>query len=1046
MNKLIGILEKNKYLILLAVVEFLLFYTNNAPHTFLVGWDNVMPELNFSANLERSIYAVWQEYRGLGVIDGMAHASLLPHTLIAWIFQKIMPLNLIRYVITFLLHYLGGVGAFLLIKRMVFRGKADGDESAGFLSFLGAIFYLFNLITIQMFYTPLEVFSYHFAFLPLLLFAADLFLDKGSRRSFLVFIILSIFSLPQAHVPSIFLVYLGSLMTLLSFKVINSTDRLNTLKKSLLITVTIFLINAYWVLPYAYMTKNNAANIINSKINQMSTDSVVLRNKAFGDFVSVSLMRGFTLDYVDYQEDGNNDYMMKTWRDYHKKFPIISISAAFYLIMLTGAYSAISEKKKSLYPYLFLTLGSFIMLGNNIPILSLIPALIQKYIPLFYNVFRFTFTKFSIIYVLGYSIFLINGIRFLLRLIRDNPLSMLLPYIMTSFLIIYSAPVFAGNFFYKNIRVDIPESYFELTEFFKTQPKATRIATLPQPSFWGWVYYQWGVRGSGFVWYGLPQASLEGAFYPWSRQNENYFWEISEAVYNNDIGALNSVFDKYAVNFLIVDESLISPFSPKALQTNNLLKMIDLSRRLKLVALYGDIRVYRFLNSNRIDNFIAINQNLPNIGPVYNWNDADQAYSDLGTYYSGNETLDSYYPFRSLFSGRSQIELEFKIEETENSISFISDLPQNNKEGTLYIPPITREEILEIDPQDLGKTLEKYPAIYLDNLKISPETTLSGRLIPLKINQGKLVVEVPKIQGLYSLDSEKEQSLNDVRPRNCELLSRGVYLHQHLEDEGRYLRLTSINSNNCLDIRFSKAFQRLGYLITVENRHIQGLGLAFSVHNIPSQRADLETYFPAINQGKKEKFIKSNIILAPGRDFSFGYNFHFDNISIGDERTVNDLKRITANPIPYRFLKSIKINYSDMTGNVTSKYNERLKIEHNNPSSYLITDFQIDGSQSQTLQLTQSFDKGWQLYLSRCRNHSLICKTKNFLPFIFLKPLNNHVMVNNWANGWELDDISAEECLNKNCSFVIIYKPQYLEYVGFFLLLFMPLTLLYKPR
>src|SRR3989338_2820287 len=127
MNKLIGILEKNKYLILLAVVEFLLFYTNNAPHTFLVGWDNVMPELNFSANLERSIYAVWQEYRGLGVIDGMAHASLLPHTLIAWIFQKIMPLNLIRYVITFLLHYLGGVGAFLLIKRMVFRGKADGD-------------------------------------------------------------------------------------------------------------------------------------------------------------------------------------------------------------------------------------------------------------------------------------------------------------------------------------------------------------------------------------------------------------------------------------------------------------------------------------------------------------------------------------------------------------------------------------------------------------------------------------------------------------------------------------------------------------------------------------------------------------------------------------------------------------------------------------------------------------------------------------------------------------------------------------------------------
>ena len=73
------------YLLLVSVFAVVLI-TNFSADTYLYGWDNLLPELNFSLNIKRSIFAVWQEYQGLGLLGGNGHAAELPRQLILYFF------------------------------------------------------------------------------------------------------------------------------------------------------------------------------------------------------------------------------------------------------------------------------------------------------------------------------------------------------------------------------------------------------------------------------------------------------------------------------------------------------------------------------------------------------------------------------------------------------------------------------------------------------------------------------------------------------------------------------------------------------------------------------------------------------------------------------------------------------------------------------------------------------------------------------------------------------------------------------------------------
>ena len=76
----------------------------------------------------------------------------------------------------------------------------------------------------------------------------------------------------------------------------------------------------------------------------------------------------------------------------------------------------------------------------------------------------------------------------------------------------------------------------------------------------------------------------------------------------------------------------------------------------------------------------------------------------------------------------------------------------------------------------------------------------------------------------------------------------------------------------------------------------------------------------------------------------------------------------------------------------------------------------------------QAFDKGWKAYKLEDDKISIINGLEEFFPFIFGKEIKDHVLINNWANGWILNNKRVEQSDNR---IVIVYLPQYLEYLGF---------------
>src|SRR3989338_8217220 len=192
--------------ILLAVLAISL--TNYRPGTILSGWDNLHPEFGFDFNIKRSVYAVWQEYQGLGLLGGMGHAADLPRQLLLWLTSAVIPRNLIRYFFHFSMLFIGPLGVYTLMHNLILK---NSEPSRKIISFSSGIFYLFNLATVQMFNVPFEPYSVHYALLPWLFYAALNFYFIPRKKNLLLLILINILAVPQGYIGTFFLVYVLAL-------------------------------------------------------------------------------------------------------------------------------------------------------------------------------------------------------------------------------------------------------------------------------------------------------------------------------------------------------------------------------------------------------------------------------------------------------------------------------------------------------------------------------------------------------------------------------------------------------------------------------------------------------------------------------------------------------------------------------------------------------------------------------------------------------------------------------------------------------------------
>lgn len=974
-------------ILILTVLVLSICISNFTPDTYLTGWDNLHPEFNFALNLKRSIFSVWQEYQGLGLLAGMGHAADLPRQIILAVSSIIIPQNLLRYLYHFSMLLAGVLGIYALSKEFILKNSNGLIKEIG--SLFSAIFYILNLGTIQYFFVPFEPYSTFWGMFPWEIYSLLKYLKSPTNKNLLFLSIINLIAVPQGYVQTIFLVYITILFIFLIAHLLKEKNK-TALKTSVKVAIVVLVINAFWLLPSLYFIKTSFSVNRNAVQNIMATEKFFLMNKKRGNIKDFIQLKEFYYDYMSFNFDKqNNGLMMAPWINQFSKKSVDILTAGLFLIILLGLF-----KKNKYSPELLAIFAiSGLLFLSNTPFVSQINDFLRQN-PLFEQLFRNPFTKFIVPTIFVFSLFFgIGTVRILSFVKKDFLIGAGTTTLLLIFIYIF-APVWTGNLIYKFERINIPKGYFEVFEYFKNDPDKGRIANFPQSNIWGWTYYHWGFVGSGFIWYGIEQPILDQAFSVWSAQNENSYWELSYAVYSDNQNQFENVLEKYQVKYVLIDKNIFSYTPYKALNYESIEKLLDKSKKAVEKKEFGKIIIYKIKLDTNEKGFLFAASGLTSVGPKYNWGNFDQVYSKNSNYitYESNDENKYYYPFRSIFTGK-EYEKSFEIIDYGDSFSISTKIPEELLSRKLVVPEINKEDITEYNSYDLSKTETKYPIVKLDK-------------------DGKLEVNVPKIKGYNSYDSKTAGDFQNIKPTNCDQFNNGPMKTDVLSNE--LIELTSKDSDNCVYFDLKYLPHKYGYLISIDSKNISGKSLQLLTINQNSKKFDLE-----INLPKNKTQSTNYFILPPMEQDGLGYTLHFDNISYGDVISRNQLGQITVNQIPYNFLTNIKLVKDE--GEIQPE-TYAINSTHPNPSLYEININELKVGES-TIVLSQSFNNGWKAYKVN-KNISSI-----FAP-LFGEKIKDHVLINNWENGWKVE----KGLLEKDQKIVITFLPQYLQYLGFALL------------
>ncbi len=586
---------------------------------------------------------------------------------------------------------------------------------------------------------------------------------------------------------------------------------------------------------------------------------------------------------------------------------------------------------------------------------------------------------------------------------------------------------------------------------------------LPINDMFGWVYYKWGndakpqiYQGAGFTWFGLKQPTLNREFDRWYPYNEQNYREISYAVYSKNASLFKSLLDKYNIKYVLLDENVFIPndeMGNKKLFYSQLKDIIAQNPFLQLAARFGGkITVYSYVSQNE-----QILTNLPSVGPPYQANYVDQAYLDKGNYITKPDGNNQFtYPGRNILTDKERVNQSL-LTITNDSYSVTLQKP-NREAGQINLPDIADYEKeysvdvyasryegkLKLRIQYIIPSINNYnysqQVVYLPYKNIS-YLSLDDYylLLPDNLSEreeiyiGEYVLEYGKRNAIYySYNNELEHiylelpkntfNLNESSqtiqikgdfPKtkiNSNISSITGELHDCSYEKSEYINKEQIpvpggdeyaieyitkNGSICDSLMFPTLSHNVGYVLAVESKNISGLSIKICVEDYELKKCIYEDELTLFKEYQTDYFI-----IPPYKDGLSGYKLAISNPSIGTISTINAIKNISLIPFPYTYFNAL--NWEQ-------------------PSQKTVT---------RIITNDQAYEQNWNAY-------SVSSKQKNMpiflLPFIG-KKLTNHVLVNNWANGWILDSKSCS-AKRETCQIIFVFLPQYLAYAGFAILI-----------
>lgn len=1077
--------KKNLGFYILLFLIFLIVLINYRPGMYLSGWDTLHPEFDFPLNFKRLIFGVWRQEQGLGAIAAHSHMADLPRVFILWLFHFFFPLQALRYLYLALCLLLGPIGIYVLVQYLL-KDKR--------ISFLAGLFYLLNLSTVQQFYVPFEIFPTQYAFLPWIIFSSLVFLEKG-KKYLILFAAVTIFSTPQAYAAHLWYPFFGMYVLFLFLYWVFHGKTKPLLKNVILLIILTLSLNSFWLLPNFYYIKTSSRVPKEAKQNRIFSQEYRLRNREHGYLKDVALVRGFYFSWNIYDpKNARFTGLMQEWQKHLNNPLVISLGYLFFGISIFGMAMAFLKKHKiltALFPFFAI---SFIFLMNHtFPFDIFFDFLLR--ISLFEEAARFIFNKFSVLLIFSYVLYFSLGIKYLLRLVDNKIFLYSLVSVFTVLLIIFSYPVFQGNLISAKMFINLPTEYFSFWNFMKNRGDG-KVLTLPLHTFSGWQYYNFGYQGAGFIWFGLPQAVLERDFDRWSVSNEQAFREFHYALYSQNSRAFKDNLEKYNISYIVWDNNVITTDLKNRKQilfereTDQLLSNLVKNGIINELKSFGNIKIYKTLSASPTADLKKINHNVTN---PYRWNYVDFAYSDLGNYISlGKNSVTAnltnhYYIWRNFITSTDRVEknlievdetdsylLKLKLPATNMGLKYTDIVAYWDAENSIYTNVFVKK-----DKDDKFYQLEFAPILpgfTSDKIISQTPIPIEGSSIEISINGKEFTIvdeaisnDAPLYLGQVLLYTGQTNYLND-KPLNLKYpnfeapteesrifskfpLEKNVVSSEQIFDlasastgvsyswADKSVRFKGKNTITGVTVELTGLPHSFGYFLIFESRNIAGLPIRVCLKNLFSNLCNIYDEL-----SKSESFTRDFFVVAP-IDQNVGYSLSLDTISYGDYDSINEIKQVTILPFPYNYLSQIKLNDKDIQSLPVDEIAVSSQVIASNPFQYSL---QIDTLKSEFknnfVVLNQSYHAGWAAYVIKDDPSGLKRFIRTTLPFLYGENLKEHVLVNNWANAWrigqnqprlnrgQLNRLKSVE-ISKKQNVVIIFWPQYLEFLGFGLLL-----------
>ena len=999
-------LLKHIFPVILVLITAFICFQNFTPGTFLSGWDTLHPEFNISLNFQNLLFGVFRTDQGLGAVAAHAHMSELPRLLILWIASLVFDLSFLRYFYVFICFVLGPLGVYFLLRNIISKRQELVKNSS---AFLGALFYIFNLATVQQFYVPFEMFLVQYAALGWLFLFVIRYLYSRQAKDLLILCLITFFASPMAYAFLLFYTYIAGLGLFCITLYLLDRKKI-AIKHILLVFLATFVMNAFWLLPHFYFLATTAHEIPNAQTNRLFSEEAFLHNKQYGTVQDTAIFKNFLFNWT---EVTTSQSLLASWKSHISNWYVVGIGYFGFIIALFGIAFAVLKRKKTALALLPVGIFSFIMIISMNPPLDFFFSHLRDLSSLFKEGLRFPYTKFSVLLIFTVSMSFAIGVsgimNFLLHFVKGKLKNILLLLILLctgASLLYYGKPMFEGELISPTMRIKIPNEYFEYFKYMNTKPENGRIAPLPMHSIWGWEYYDWGYMGAGFTWFGLKQAVLARDFDRWNPSNEQYYKEMSSALYSRNVQAVEKLAQKYRIGYFVLDKRIIAPGNkPNILWIYETQDLFSRSPSIRLDKVFNNsIFVYKVDLLKDTKTYIHVPTHITSVAPEISGGYTDSAFEELGDYYY-SEQAQVVYPSRTLLDRYGLIDPQ-KITLDNNTllIKLSSTLSDNYVLDHEWLDTSIYPDTLLQQKKILGPEINSLPYRVGDDFYLS---------VPLAGSKPAL---------LNSLIYNPDCSTN-IKP----LVSRLVVQVQ-------FVSFSSVQGELCSYYLFPEQSHDLGNLVVIEARNLSGLPLRICITDNISKRCDVYTALK-----NKRDWHKYYFVVPPLPTGSKGYAVHFDNISIGEIASKNDLAQIQVISLPYYRLERIRL-FKDGNKNIESNNVSVTNIEPLNPNVYRLN--AQTGSSPNIIELSKAYDLGWKAYSFKFQTPN--SKFQNLLirtfPFVFGEEIKEHVRINNWANGWLLPE-------NSKMKIIIIYLPGYLEQLGIIMLtLFLPLFYIFSRK